>query len=553
MRARVGSSFGPPAVLALLVVLMFLLSPTGSAIKSTTVTPSIAFALSQKLSALNAALPHVTEATIQNHQDSLTLSNPGTMNIFTMANGGNGPSSGLSSAELVTAVDAAGNTAAAIDASVADSASYSTNDLHYFIGGVGVSGFQYYGFQSKTVIPPLQVTTTLTQKLTLPESALVVVVGLASGPNTIRIAGIPGLTIDAKGGYWSGGVIGHAELHAGSFTVTMTKTNVDQLSSTRADVVALFAFSNTRSGFIDKPFPVSTIPIGAIALAYDSGKNEIFATNYYYSSAVTVISGVTNQVVASIPVSGGSGLGVAYDSGKGEVFVSDTGDQAVSVISDASNTEIAKIPVGSFPWGLAYDSATGEIFVANLNSNNVSVISDSTNTVVANVAVGSNPNAVAYDGHGEVYVTNYGSGDVSVISDATNSIVATIVTAGQPFAVSYDSGSAGVYVACGGVVTEFSALSNEPVANVPVNFFPIYIVYDAGQGELFLQGFGVSQVTVISDTSNSIVANVPVGPYPTAPFAADYEGGAAYDSGGGEIFLTYFTADGVDVISDGTH
>jgi DNA-binding beta-propeller fold protein YncE len=48
----------------------------------------------------------------------------------------------------------------------------------------------------------------------------------------------------------------------------------------------------------------------------------------------------------------------------------------VSVISDVTNAVVATITVGSGPLGVAYDGGKGEIFVANSGSNTVSVISD---------------------------------------------------------------------------------------------------------------------------------------------------------------------------------
>ena len=102
---------------------------------------------------------------------------------------------------------------------------------------------------------------------------------------------------------------------------------------------------------------------------------------------------------------------VAYDSGKGEVFVSNYGSNTVSVISDSTNKVVATIEVGSGPAGSAYDPAKGEVFVSNFGSNTVSVISDSTNAVVTNVTIassgtgGSGPNGIAYDPtRGELYV-----------------------------------------------------------------------------------------------------------------------------------------------------
>jgi YVTN family beta-propeller protein len=88
------------------------------------------------------------------------------------------------------------------------------------------------------------------------------------------------------------------------------------------------------------------------------------------------------SVVATIKVGSGP-FGVAYDSGKGEVYVANSVSNTVSVISDATNTVVASVAVGSGPptggYGLldiAYDSAKGEIFAGNWNNNTVSVISD---------------------------------------------------------------------------------------------------------------------------------------------------------------------------------
>src|SRR2546426_999521 len=141
------------------------------------------------------------------------------------------------------------------------------------------------------------------------------------------------------------------------------------------------------------------------AVAYDSGKGEVFVTNEHPSNNVTVISDATNAVVPPGAV-GSHPFGVACDSGKGEVFVANQFSNNVSVISDATNAVVADVPVGPGPALVAYDSGTGEVFVANAGSSTVSVISDATNAVVASVPVGSAPLGEAYDsGKGARLVT----------------------------------------------------------------------------------------------------------------------------------------------------
>src|SRR5208283_2286810 len=148
-----------------------------------------------------------------------------------------------------------------------------------------------------------------------------------------------------------------------------------------------------------------TVPNGTLAIAYDSGKGEIFATNvptpdhlnpYAVSNTVSVISDNSNAVVANINV-GSSPEGIAYDSGRNEIFVTNLGSETVSVISDKSNTVIKTLPMGQYPYAIAYDSSQGELFVTCSNGTGLtdplsvigtfSVISDSSYTVIENVTI----------------------------------------------------------------------------------------------------------------------------------------------------------------------
>ena len=171
----------------------------------------------------------------------------------------------------------------------------------------------------------------------------------------------------------------------------------------------------------------------------------MFVTNFS-SDNVSVISDATNSIVANVSV-GSPTLGVSYDSGTGEVFVTDYDSDNVSVINTTTNTVVATIPVGSYPWALTYDVRMGEIFAANYLSNNVSVINDTTDGVVATIPVGNYPDGLAYDGaQGQVYVANYWSNDVSVVSDGTNSVGTTVDVGVTPSDITYDSGNGNLYV-----------------------------------------------------------------------------------------------------------
>jgi YVTN family beta-propeller protein len=96
---------------------------------------------------------------------------------------------------------------------------------------------------------------------------------------------------------------------------------------------------------------ISGLPaIAAFALAGIIASAQALAQNAYITNAdgVSVIDTVSNTVIATIPVSGGtSGVAVSPDGSK--VYVANSGTNSVSVIATASNTVIATIPVGNEP------------------------------------------------------------------------------------------------------------------------------------------------------------------------------------------------------------
>jgi YVTN family beta-propeller protein len=106
------------------------------------------------------------------------------------------------------------------------------------------------------------------------------------------------------------------------------------------------------------------------------------------------------------------------------------------VIGTATNTVVATVPVGSFPYGVAVTPDGTHAYVANQGSNDVSVIDTASNTVVATIPVGNAPSGVAVTPDGlHAYVTNHptgsgGSGIVTVIDTATNTVEAATIPVG---------------------------------------------------------------------------------------------------------------------------
>ncbi len=121
------------------------------------------------------------------------------------------------------------------------------------------------------------------------------------------------------------------------------------------------------------------------------------------------------MVTATIPV-GGESDAVAANPMTGSVYVASQLANTVSVISGQTNTVTATIPVGN-PQGTAVNPLTGDVYVSNFNDGTVSVISGQTGTVTATIPVGSGPVGVAVNPlTGAVCTANIGDDTVSVIS-----------------------------------------------------------------------------------------------------------------------------------------
>jgi YVTN family beta-propeller protein len=179
--------------------------------------------------------------------------------------------------------------------------------------------------------------------------------------------------------------------------------------------------------------------------------------------------------------------------------------------------------------------------------------------LTATITVGFAPLGIAYDSaKGEIFVANAGSpggfnvtseagtNTVSVISDSNNKVVASIDMGTPAGYVVYDSGNGEIFVTAygGDKVYVISDSTNSIVATVTVGTYPLGEAYDSAKGEIYVCNGGDGTVSVISDSTNTVVATITVGANPK---------GAAYDSAMGEIFVTNGNSNSVSVISDSTH
>lgn len=244
--------------------------------------------------------------------------------------------------------------------------------------------------------------------------------------------------------------------------------------------------------------------------------------------------------------SGENPIAGALDPSTGLLYVADGTQNAIYVVSDASNQILRTIYDAYGPYALEFDAKSNEVFVANFAADNVSIISAASNSIVHNVTVGSKPYALAYDsGRNQIFVANYGSGNISVISAVTDRVVKSVRTGGVPNQLVYDAGQHEVFaVDHDGYPTStvwIIADSNDTIVHrVTVGADPVGIAYDPSAGEVFVSdgpAMPTDNISVINDTSNSIVATIAVGDEPL---------GLTYDASTGNVVVANFCGGPVD-------
>ncbi|MDE1767571.1 MAG: hypothetical protein KGI27_15055, partial [Thaumarchaeota archaeon] len=119
------------------------------------------------------------------------------------------------------------------------------------------SGYKYYGetYGANAMAQADSASATFT----LTNPALVVVVALPGGETYVNLQGLSGMKIDAAEANQTENipmVIAHSYLDAGTYTVSeFTQPDGGQVPEHEADLIGVFAFSNTPGGFVSQPVP----------------------------------------------------------------------------------------------------------------------------------------------------------------------------------------------------------------------------------------------------------------------------------------------------------
>jgi hypothetical protein len=257
---------------------------------------------------------------------------------------------------------------------------------------------------------------------------------------------------------------------------------------------------------------------------YDPANHDLYVACEGSSNYVAAVNPGTGTVVATVAVP--TPLVLAFDPADNDIYVgsgnSGSTISPVSVISGATNQVVATI-AGSLsgpniPNQIIYNPANNDLYITNDNAPNyLTVINGATNAFVTNVQLatvgGGTAGAAVYDpSNGDVYVhAPLQAGTDSVEAVSTSNVVVAQVTPGcggggdEP-QFAYNSKNGNVY--CGRVYTPQSGPSYNQVcaiSSTPISYVGCvttstggslglygqsYLVYDPANNDIYVAGGG---------------------------------------------------------------
>lgn len=163
---------------------------------------------------------------------------------------------------------------------------------------------------------------------------------------------------------------------------------------------------------------VATVPVYEypISLAYDGGTGQVFVAS---GENVEVISTLNDTVVANLSDLWPQAL--TYDARAGEIDVVDYAFSALTILSDVTDRVVANVTFsgGNEPYYAQYEEGTGEVAVITTSGgslSNLSLISDTTDTIVSNTSLAAFSKGLAYDpAKGTTFVPGYDDGAIAIL------------------------------------------------------------------------------------------------------------------------------------------
>src|SRR5262245_35375804 len=250
----------------------------------------------------------------------------------------------------------------------------------------------------------------------------------------------------------------------------------------------------------------------------------------------------TFAAAGTIPISGGpQPSGLTLNTAGSRLYVALNLTHEVGVIDTATNTLVARVKAGIYPYTAVISADDKKVYVSNWGgkvpgptdftdgqnpvivdrrtgiptTGTVSVLDTATNTVVKSIDVGLHPTGMALSPSGDrVYVTNANSDTVSVIDTSSDTVIKTLhvgatgpnqkpLLGSAPNAVAASRDGATLFVANGAqnaiaVVNANASGDNAVRGLIPTGWYPAAVALNATGDQLFIgSGYGFGSIAPV--------------------------------------------------------
>lgn len=236
------------------------------------------------------------------------------------------------------------------------------------------------------------------------------------------------------------------------------------------------------------------------------------------SGAVWAIDTATDTVVAKVPVGKHPAHVVVAPDGR-YAYVANGGENTVSVVDISAQRVVGTIPVGASPHGMRIRPDGKQTWVANLKGGTVSVIDTQTRKQIAQIAVGKGPAQVGFTPDGLLgFVSLSEENRVAVIDPASRKVIRKVSVGIVPIQVYATPDSRLLLVANqgtrekpGSTVSIIDLKTFKAVATVETGSGAHGVVVDRDGRHAFVTNTYANTVSVLDVVERKVIATVPVG------------------------------------------
>jgi len=302
-----------------------------------------------------------------------------------------------------------------------------------------------------------------------------------------------------------------------------------------------------------KLFLFLTMFISALAIAQEG--SVIYVTNED-SNTVTVISGDTHEVIATIPVgkrprgikvspdgsvfyvalSGSPKCPPTMDDEECEKMVADKSADGIAEVNAMTQEVVRILPSGSDPEQFDVNWETGRLYVSNEDTHTSSILDLNSGTLLMTIPTGLEPEGVRLTPDGSrFYVSGEVASDITVLDANTGDEITRIGVGLRPRDILFtaDSSTAFISAEFGGAINIIDVASNSMTGEIPLpeGSLPMGLVLSPDESMLYVANGRGQTVTAIDLASRQVVNSVVVGPRPWG-LAISPDGTTLYSANG---------------------